>query len=129
MSKLCCINDLIRFMMSEAEKLMKGSVCEDYFSIFHYFLVFMTSKEMIIWIKENNYFHRRLLPMNGLHDGTPYDGRPVGNSPKFMHLDNSLNRYILHIFRFHCVLSHFLVDGEGTDEDERNMRFGYSTSK
>ena len=67
--------------------------------------------------------------MNGLHDGTPYDGRPVGNIPEFMPLDNSLNRYILRSLQFHCVLSRFLLDGEGTDEDERNMRFSFSTPK
>ena len=42
----------------------------------------------------------RLLPLlvatHGLQNGTPYDGRPVGNSPEFMPLDNILNRDILH---------------------------------
>ena len=46
-----------------------------------------------------------------------------------MPLDNSLIRDILHNFRFHCVLSRFLLDGEGTDEEERNMRFNFSTPK
>ena len=40
MSKFCCITDLIRFMMKEAEKLMKGSIHEDD-------LVLMTVKETI----------------------------------------------------------------------------------
>ena len=68
-------------------------------------------------------------PMNGLQDGTPYDGRPVGNSPKFMSLDNSLNIDILHSLRFHCVLSRFVIDGEGTYKEERNMRFSFSTPR
>ena len=67
--------------------------------------------------------------MNGLQYGTPYDGRPVGNIPEFMPLDNSLNRDILYSLRFHCVLSHFLLDGEGTDKEERNVHFSFSTSK
>ena len=92
MSKFCCITDLIRFMMKEAENLMKGSVHEDNFFIFHDDLVLMTAKETIEWMKEKNYFHRWLLPMNGLQDGIPYAGLPVGNSPEFMSLDNSLNR-------------------------------------
>ena len=92
-------------------------------------LVLMTAKETIKWMKEKNCFHRWLLPMNGLHDGTPYAGRPVGNSPEFMPLDNSLNRDILHSLRFRCVLSRFLLDEEGTDEEERNMRFSFSTPK
>ena len=118
MSKLCCITDMNRFMMKEAEKLTKGSVHEDDLFIVHDALVLMTSKETIKWIKENNYFHRWLMPMNGLQDRTPYDGRPVGNTPKCMPLDNSLNRYICISFRFHCVLSHLLLDGEGTDEEK-----------
>ena len=72
-------------------------------------------------MKENNYFHRWLLPMNGLQNGTPYSGCPVGNSPEFVPLDNSLNRDILHSLCFYCVLIHFVLDGEGTDEEERNI--------
>ena len=117
MSKFYCITDLIRFMTKEAEKLMKGSVHEDDFFIVHDALVLMTAKETIEWIKEKNCFHCLLLPMNGLQDGTPYAGRPVGNIPEFIPLDNSLNRYILHSLRFHCVLSRFVLDGEGTDKE------------
>ena len=65
--------------------------------------------------------------MNGSQDEIPYDGRPIGNSPEFMTLDNSLNRDILHSLRFHFALGHFLLDGEGTDKEERNMRFSFSS--
>ena len=82
MSKFCCITDLIRFMMKEAEKPIKGSLHEDNLFIAHSDLVLMTPKEMIECVKENNYYHRWFLPMNGLQDGTPYAGRPVGNSPR-----------------------------------------------
>ena len=116
MSKFCCITDLILFMMKEAENLMKGYVQEEDLFIFHDALVLMTAKGTIEWMKEKNYFHRWLLPMNGLQDGTTYDGRPVGNSPEFMPLDNNRNRDILHIFRFHFLLSRFVIDGEGTDK-------------
>ena len=51
MSKFCCITDLIRFMMNEAEKLMKGSVHEDNFYIVHDVLVLMKAKEKINWMK------------------------------------------------------------------------------
>ena len=66
MPKFCCITDLIRFMMKEAEKLMKGSVHEDDFFIVHNALQLMTANETIEWMKDNNCFHRCLLPMNGL---------------------------------------------------------------
>ena len=116
-------------MMKEAKKLMKGYFHEDDLFIVRDALVLMTAKETIKWMKENNFFHRWLLTMNGFQDGTPYAGRPVGNSPEFMPLDNSLNRDILQSLRFHCVLGRFFLDGEGTDKEERNMRFSFSTPK
>ena len=97
--------------MNEEEKLMKGSFHKDGFFIVYYALFLMTAKETIKWMKDKNYFHHWLLPMNGLQDGTPYSGRPVGNIPRFMPLDNILNRDILHSFCFHCFLSRFLLDG------------------
>ena len=39
MSKLCCIIDLIRFMVKEGEKIMKRSLHEDNCSIVHGVLV------------------------------------------------------------------------------------------
>ena len=77
-------------------------------------------------MKENNKFRRWLLTINGLQYGTPYDGFPVGNIPKLIHLDNILNRYILHCLSFHCILSLFVLDGKGK---EMNMRFNLSTLK
>ena len=96
MSKLCCINDLIVFMMNEAEKLVKGSVHDDDFYIVQDAVVLMKSKEKINRMKQNDYLPRWLLTLNGLQYGTPYNGRPVGNIPEFVPLDNSLNRDILH---------------------------------
>ena len=58
---------------------------------------------------------------------TPYYGRPIGNSSEFMPLDNILNRDVLHSLCSHCVLRRFLLDGEGKDKEDRNMRFSYST--
>ena len=115
MLEFCCITDMIRLMINESDKLMKGSVNEDDFFIVHDDLVLMTEKETIKWMKENNYFHCWLLPMNVLQYRTPYARRHVGNSPGFMPSDNSLNRYILHSLRFNCFLRRFWLDGEGTD--------------
>ena len=81
MLKFCCITDLILFMMKESENLMKGSVHEDDLFIVHDALVLMTAKETIEWMNEKNCFHCWLLPMNGLQDGIPYAGLPVGNIP------------------------------------------------
>ena len=80
---------------------MKGSVHEDDFFIVHDTLVFMTAKETINWMIQKGYLHRWLLPLNGLQDGTPCAGRPIGNIPEFVRLYNSLNRVILHSLRMH----------------------------
>ena len=45
MSKFCCITNLILFMINEAEKLMKGSVHEEYIFIVHGALVLMKGKK------------------------------------------------------------------------------------
>ena len=82
---------------------MKGSVHDADFYIVHDALMLMTTKEKINWMKQKGYLHIWLLPLNGLQDGTLYAGRTVGNSNKFMPLDNSLNRYIFHSLRVHCV--------------------------
>ena len=64
-----------------------------------------------------------------MKNGTPYAGRPLGNSPKFMPLDNRLNRDILQSLNFHCVLSHSFVDGKETTEEERKLCFSFSTPR
>ena len=99
------------FLTNEAEKLTKESVHEDYLYIIHDALVLMAVKEMIKWMKK------------GL-DGPPYAGRPVGNIPKFMPLDNSLNslnRDIFQSLRFHFVLSLSIIDGKEITEEERKL--------
>ena len=42
-----------------------------------------------------------------------------------MPLDKSLNCDILHSLRMHNVLSYYILGGEETDEEERNMCFSY----
>ena len=80
-------------------------------------------------MKYNNFFHCWLLPMNELKYRTSDSGRPICNSPKFMPLYNILNRDIFHSLRFRYVLSRFVLDREGNNEEERNMRFSFSALK
>ena len=108
---------------------MKGFVHEDNFFIVHDALLLMIYKETITWMRENNNFHRWLLPMNGFQDRTPYAVCRVKNITESMPLDNSLNRGILHSIHFHCFLSRFVIDGDRTNKKERNMRFSFSTPK
>ena len=64
---------------------------KDDFYIVHDALVLMKAEEKTNWMKQNDYLPRGLIPLNGMQYGTPYVGRPVGNSPEFMPLDNLRN--------------------------------------
>ena len=116
MPKFCCITDIIRFMVNEAEKLMKGSVHEDDFFVVRDALVLMTAKETINRMRKKGYLHIWLLPLNILQGGDPYSGRPVVNSPDFMPLDKYLNREILHSLLMHMFLIRYILNGEETNE-------------
>ena len=73
--------------MNETEKLMKGSVHEEYLFIVHDDLLLITAQEKINWMIQNGYLYRWFITLNRLQDRTPYAGRPVGNSSEFMPLD------------------------------------------
>ena len=105
MSKLCCIIDLVRFMVKEGEKIMKRSLHEDNCYIVHGVLV--------------NQLYQWLMPFKRLQYKTTYDRRLVGNIPEFMPLDNSHNRDILHSLLFHCVFRRFVLKGEVNNEDKK----------
>ena len=77
---------------------MKGSVNEDYFLIVHNALQLMRAKTKITWMQKNKFLH---IWLDGLQDGTPYSGWPVGNSTNLIPLYGIHNRDILHSFSFH----------------------------
>ena len=108
---------------------MKGSMHEDNFFIIHDFLVLMTAKETINWMRKNSYLHRWFLPLNGLQRWTPYTGCSYGNIPEFVSLDKCLNHEILYSLRVHNVLSRYSLDGNETNKNERNMWLSYSTPR
>ena len=66
--------------------------------------------------------------MNALQDGTPYDGRPVGNCPGFMPLDHILDRDILHSFLFSLYLEPFFArrGGNRLGGEECLLQFLYT---
>ena len=115
MSKSCCISELIRFMVKEGEKRMKGSVHGDDFYSARWFGTHDREEDDNM---DANlfYLHWWSMPFNGLQDETPYAASPVGNIPKFTPLDNSLNRDILNSLCFHCNLSLFFLKGKWNNE-------------
>ena len=62
------------------------------------------------------YFQRWLLPQNNVNKSAAYHKRPVGNSPEFMPLDNSLNNGIKS-----CHVNHCLVTSHLKKDDDRKV--------
>ena len=47
-----------------------------------------------------------------MNKGTPYNGRPIGNSPEIKPLDNTLNNDVQKILCTHCAVTAYLPDGD-----------------
>ena len=105
------VSDLINHMAVESTEIMKDTIYKGKALFYHDALSQLTEKRTVEWMKNNKIGERQIydlwikpvLDCNNeivLRDGTVnknYAGRPVGNSPEFMPLDNSLNQDI------HCA--------------------------
>ena len=105
MKKFICVTDLVQHICDETAKAYKGTKHEDDWLFYHDALTQMTDKKTIAWMEEQGLLHRWIRPVLGLNDkiividengnektSTSYKGRPVGNCPEAMPLDNSLFR-------------------------------------
>ena len=72
----------------------------------------MTAASTVRWMKDTGIYKRWLIPQNGCNEGTVYKQRPVGNSPEFMPLDNSLNQDIQLSLSLHCAVTAHLPDDD-----------------
>ena len=120
------IKDLLRKVYDASEKVFKGTLFEDEWLFYHDALSLMTATSTIQWMKEVDIYKRWLLPKNNLNGGTTYSGRPVGNSPEFMPLDNALNNDIQQSLSLHCAITLELDDN---DERKFSMRTPNEISK
>ena len=106
--------DLAVHMAEESDRLMLGTEYEDEAMFKHDALALLTAKETKEWMKETfvngrSIFSRWLLPEAGLNDSisvngkitTNYRGRPPGNLPRLMSLDEFGNKNLMD-----CVNSH-----------------------
>jgi hypothetical protein len=91
-NKYECITQLVEHIVVGCKKHYEDTEYEDNWFFYHDALSLMTAKETVSWMKEKGYFKHWVLPELGLNKGTPYAGRPVGNSPEMMPLDCSLNQ-------------------------------------
>ena len=83
----------------------------------HDALSLLTSHEYPKYMKSTHFndksaHEKWLIPQNYLNVGTPYYERCVGNSPKFMPLDNSLNYGLKLSHVYHCAVTSHLPDND-----------------
>lgn len=110
------ITDIILFMCNESKNLMQGTAYHSNWYFYHDALSFLTANKTREWMS-NTWFDgkrimdRWLIPYHDLNINTRYHKRPVGNSPEFMPLDNSLNADLKNSLMHHCaVTSHLPKD-------------------
>lgn len=117
--KFIPISDLIHHMAVQTSKLMKGTKYEGKGFFVHDALSQLTEKSTIAWMKKNKferrtYYSMWIKPELGCNDvvgpkkSTAFAHRPVGNSPEFMCLDNSLNKDIHESVKLHVAATFHL---------------------
>lgn len=117
-SNSSCICNYIEHMMRESEQVMKGTIHEKTWMVYHDALSIMTSRSTKEWMKEKGYLDRWILPSSDLYDNLPinarrfYQGKPVGNSPEFMPLDTHLNQDLHYSHDFHATITQHLSDDD-----------------
>ena len=115
-------------MMRESAQVMKGTIHENTWMVYHDVLSIMASKSTKEWMQQKGYLERWILPSSDLYDNLPkearrfYEGKPVGNSPEFMPLDTHLNQDLHSSHDFHVTLTQDLPD-------DNDKKFDGSTPK
>jgi hypothetical protein len=136
LSGVKCITELIEHIAIESQQCFSDT---EYYNSYHWYhdaLSQLTANETIEYMKNTNIpgegntkiFDRWIKPELGLNDkfGKRWMGRPIGNSPELMPLDNSCNQDVHESVRRHVVMS-LSVCGNVADNDPR--RFSTSTPK
>jgi hypothetical protein len=126
--KYACVTDLIDHIYKETRKRFEDTEYRDNFYFYHDALTLMTCKTAVEYMKQKDIYKHWVLPEQGLfsRDHDPelkaYAGRPVGNSPELMPLDNSLNRDIHTAVQKHIAMTNTL-------DDDDSRKFSLSTPK
>ena len=112
------ICDYIEHMMEQSRNIMKDTIHEDTWMVYHDALSLMTSKSTKEWMRKKGYLKRWILPSEDLFDNLPaevkskYKQNPIGNSPEFMPLDAHLNQDVHSSHDFHKILSEDLPEND-----------------
>ena len=105
LSPFVSVKKLVKYIMEESTRAMGGTVHKGNLFFIHYALSLMATKTTMEWMYQKGYKAKWLVPQNGVNTGTRYHGRPVGNSPKFMPLDNSLNTDVTQAHDMHVSVT------------------------
>lgn len=102
-------------MVEECNRIMTGTKHVNDWYFYHDALSLLTSKDSKEYMTNKTAYgksaiDRWLLLYNDLNKGTPYHGRPVGNLPEFMPLDNLLNYNLQLSHKHHCAVTAHLED-------------------
>ena len=122
------ICNYIDHMMKESERVMKGTIHENTWMVYHDALAIMTAKSTKEWMRQKGYLKRWILPSDDLYDNLPdnvrksYQGKPVGNSPEYMPLDTHLNQDIHASHDYHAIITQHVPE-------ENLLKFSSSTPK
>ena len=122
MSSSVVITDYIEHMMMESRKIMRGTVHEDSWMIYHDSLSLMTAKRTKEWMRKKDYLKRWILPSRDLYDDHEdlknYRSamNPPGNSPELMPWDTHLNKDLHDCHDVHVLYTKYLPD----ESDEKH---------
>jgi len=112
--KHTCITKLVTHIVTESKKLYENTPYKDCWMFYHDALSLMTAKSCVDWMKKQyidesntiSYYDKWILPVLGLNDAyTRFAGRPIGNSPEMMPLDNCLNKDLHELVARHVLMS------------------------
>ena len=116
MKKYVFITTVLKYIIANSSKIMKGTKHEDDWYFYHDALSLMASKETKEWMRKEGILHRWLLPKHGLNKGTVYEKFPTDNSPELMPLDTSLFQDVLVSLKRHI----FYTQKLSNDDPKKN---------
>lgn len=133
-SGVTCISELLKHIVIESKKFYANTEFESTYRFYHDALSQLTCPCTVAWMKatkvpgeEATIYDRWIKPEYGLNDeiGACWSGRPVGNSPELMPLDNSLNQDLHESVRKHVSMSLIIRKLDASDP----RLFSMATSK
>lgn len=110
LSAFVCITEVIKQMVSASAEVMKGTKHESDWLFYHDALLLLVARSTVNWMKQMGHYERWIKPPPGMQAGNleTYNERPVGDLPKFMPWDTSLNNDLhLAVKRHIALTTHF----------------------